>query len=402
MSVLGVLNKARLPVKIWSPIHEVETGALDQLTNVANLPFIFKWVAAMADVHLGVGACIGSVIATKGAIIPSAVGVDISCGMACVKLKIESSLVLGKLPELRHSIERSIPVGHNCNNKIEKTVEEWHGWAVWDHLAAPKRHHKNSSKELFQKAKSQMGTLGGGNHFIEICTDTEGYLWVMLHSGSRNIGKSIAETHISEAKALMGKMFIQLPDLNLAYFSEDTVAFDEYILDLMWAQEYALANRKEMMRRVLKDISHLVGLKGDPVPTEMEIDCPHNFAVKENHFGENVWITRKGAVRAREGDLVIIPGSMGSKSFIVRGLGNPESFQSCSHGAGRKMSRSAAKKQFTMADIERETQGIECRKDLGILDEIPSAYKNIDSVMANQKDLVEVVAEIKQVLCVKG
>jgi len=400
MPIKTVLSKARVPIKIWSDLHKVESAALDQLTNTANLPFVFKHVSAMPDVHLGHGATVGSVIATKGAICPAAVGVDIGCGMMAVKTNLDYKVVQDNIAKIRHSIERSVPVGHESNKKIVTSVSRWNGWATYNNLHAAQKHAK--SKELFGRAQHQLGTLGGGNHFIEVCLDLENNVWLMLHSGSRNIGKSLAEMHMYDAKAEMKKMFINLPDPDLAYFVEQTVAFDQYMQDLEWAQAYALENREEMMRRVLKDVSYAVHGEDGKVGQLMVVNCHHNYVSRENHYGENVLVTRKGAVRARKGDLGIIPGSMGAKSFIVRGLGNDESFHSCSHGAGRIMSRTAAKKQFSLADLQAQTAGVECRKDEGVLDEIPGAYKDIDEVMSNQLDLVEVVAQLKQIMCIKG
>lgn len=401
MPIKGVLSKARVPVKIWSDIDQVESSALDQLTNTANLPFVFKHVAAMPDVHLGHGATVGSVIATKGAICPAAVGVDIGCGMMAIKTNLDYRVVQDKIKDIRHSIERSIPVGHNSNSKITKTVESWKGWENFKNLNATKNHYKGEDS-LFKTCRAQLGTLGGGNHFIEVCLDTENNVWVMLHSGSRNIGKSLAELHIYNAKEDMKKMFISLPDPDLAYYVESTKGYSDYMFDLMWAQEYARENREEMMRRVMKDISYAIFKEDGKVDKLMEVNCHHNYVSKENHYGENVLVTRKGAVRARQGDLGIIPGSMGAKSYIVHGLGNNESFHSCSHGAGRKMSRSEAKRRFTLEDLAKQTEGVECRKDEGVIDEIPDAYKDIDQVMDNQKDLVEVVAQLKQIMCIKG
>lgn len=401
MPIRGVLNKGRVPVKIWDDLANVESSALDQLTNTSNLPFVFKHVAAMPDVHLGYGATVGSVIATKGAICPAAVGVDIGCGMAAVRTDLDPNVVQDKIKEIRHSIERSVPVGHNSNTRISKTVENWKGWETFNDLNATKIHNKGAT-ELYKRAKAQLGTLGGGNHFIEICLDTDNNVWVMLHSGSRNIGKSLAEMHMYDAKAEMKKMFISLPDPELAYFAEHTQGYTNYMFDLMWAQEYARQNRDEMMARVMKDLSFAVHGEDGKIKKLMEVNCHHNYASMENHYGENVLITRKGAVRAREGDLGIIPGSMGARSFIVEGLGNKESFHSCSHGAGRKMSRGEAKRQFTVEDLVNQTVGIECRKDEGVIDEIPGAYKDIDTVMANQTDLVRVVAQLRQIMCIKG
>jgi tRNA-splicing ligase RtcB (3'-phosphate/5'-hydroxy nucleic acid ligase) len=394
MPVKGLVEHARVPIKIWSELEHVEPSALSQLINTANLPFVFKHVAAMPDVHLGIGATVGSVIATKGAICPAAVGVDIGCGMMAVKTPLNKDLVLDKLKEIRHSIERSIPVGHEGNRRITGTVSDWRGWSAWDGLSF-------TDKKLLERAMSQLGSLGGGNHFIEIGLDIPGNVWVMLHSGSRNVGKTLAERHINEAKYMMEMLKIHLADRDLSYFTDDSPQFKAYLHDLMWAQSYAFTNRIEMMNRVMKDLAHAVNGK-QPVERLMEVNCHHNYVAVEEHFGEHVYVTRKGAVRARLGEMGIIPGSMGTKSFIVKGLGNPESFHSCSHGAGRLMSRGEAKRRFTVEDLRNQTAGVECRKDAGVLDEIPSSYKDIDQVMANQTDLVEVVAQLKQVLCIKG
>lgn len=398
---MNVISTQRVPIKIWSDLSKVEPESIKQLENVASLPFIFKHVAAMPDVHLGVGATIGSVIATKGAVCPAAVGVDLGCGMMAVKLNVEPNKVIDKVKEIRHSIERSVPVGFDSNKEINASVDAWIGWTHVQNLHAI-YNHTQASSDLINKARKQLGSLGGGNHFIELCTDTEGSIWVMLHSGSRNIGKTLAELHIRGARNDMKKMFITLNDPDLAYFVAGTTQYNDYMRDLMWAQDYALENRNEMMRRVLKDISHAIGLGGAPLERMEEINCHHNYCSMEHHYGENVLITRKGAVRAKAGDLGIIPGSMGAKSFIVEGLGNDESFHSCSHGAGRRMSRTKARKEFTIADLESQTAGVECRKDSGVLDEIPGAYKDIDEVMNNQKDLVRIKYQLKQFMCVKG
>lgn len=394
-------GKQLVPVKIWSDVKDVEPEAVKQLKNVASMPFVFKHVSAMPDVHVGKGATIGSVIATKGAVIPAAVGVDIGCGMMALKLKIEPAKILDKVKEIRHSIERSVPVGFDTNKYVSDRVAHWKGWETWDSLYASKV-HRNSDADLKSKAMKQLGTLGGGNHFIELCTDQDGSIWVMLHSGSRGIGNSLAGIHIDIAKADMKKMFINLPDQDLAYFVQNTDGYTNYMRDLMWAQDYALANREEMMSRILKDISHAIGLAGAPIETEMRVNCHHNYAEMENHYNENVLVTRKGAVRARTGDFGIIPGSMGTKSYIVEGLGNSESFCSCSHGAGRRMSRTKAKELFTTEDLIKQTEGVDCRKDAGVIDEIPGAYKDLDVVMENQKDLVKIVATLKQFMCIKG
>lgn len=384
----------KVPAKIWADMREVEAAALQQLKNVASLPFVFKHVAAMPDVHLGKGATVGSVIATEEAIIPAAVGVDIGCGMMAVQTPLSADKVQEKIQTIRHSIERSIPVGHQSHRSLTPVVEEWRGWQTAEALTY-------ADSALVKRAQFQLGTLGGGNHFIEICLDQDRRVWVMLHSGSRHIGKATAERHIQQAKSLVSRLALQLPDPDLAHFTEGTPEFKAYIHDLQWCQNYARQNRLEMMNLVLKDLSHAVHNR-EPIPRLIEINCHHNYTEKERHFGHEVWLTRKGAVRAQKGEWGIIPGSMGTRSYIVRGLGNPESFQSCSHGAGRRMSRTEAKRRFTLEDLKHQTQGVESRKDIGVLDEIPGAYKDIDKVMANQTDLVEIVATLKQIMCVKG
>jgi tRNA-splicing ligase RtcB len=389
MPIQKVLE-GKTPVKIWT--KDVEKEAEQQLLNTASLPFVFKHVAAMPDVHAGKGSTIGCVVATKGAIVPACVSVDIGCGMAAVKLAINPQKILDNVHDIRMAIERSIPLGFNGNDHMTATVAAWPGWAQEVPLL---------DRDLKQKATHQLGSLGGGNHFVEVCLDTQGDPWVMLHSGSRGVGNKLATRFIDTAKNLMKTYFIKLNDPDLAYLSEGTKEFDDYMVALHWAQDFALENRVEMMRRVLKDIAYEVN-DGVPIERLMEVNCHHNYVAKENHFGENVLVTRKGAVRARVGDMGIIPGSMGKKSFIVEGLGNEDSFCSCSHGAGRKMSRTKAKAMFTTDDLKKQTEGVDCRKDAEVLDEIPSAYKDIDQVMSDQSDLVKVVAELKQVLCVKG
>lgn len=391
---MQVISTERIPIKIWSQLETVEEKAIQQLKNTAAMPFVFKHVAAMPDVHLGIGATVGSVIATRKAIMPAAVGVDIGCGMMAVKTSLKADVVRDNIVKIRHAIERAVPVGFNQHKPGKEVGTDFFGWNDMDRLAY-------FDANLGTKAKEQIGTLGGGNHFIEICLDTEGNVWVMLHSGSRGIGNKIATRHIDSAKGLMKQMFIELPDPDLAYFAQSTREFEKYIWDLHWCQNYAFENRVQMMNLVMREISWTVNGK-EPIERLLEVNCHHNYTEQENHFGENVWVTRKGAVRARKNDLGIIPGSMGAKSFIVRGLGNDESFQSCSHGAGRRLSRTAAEKQFTIQDLEAQTAGVECRKDKGVLDEIPGAYKDIDVVMENQKDLVEIVAQLKQIMCVKG
>lgn len=386
----------RVPVKIWTDENGIEDEAKAQLVKMARLPFVFKHVAAMPDVHAGFGSTIGSVIATKGAVIPGAVGVDIGCGMMAVKTPLALEPVKEKAQEIRKQIERCVPVGFNQNKQITKSVEEWPGWKQAN-LATQK-----FSVGLQDKAYYQLGSLGGGNHFIEVCEDTEGAVWVMLHSGSRGFGNKLAQRHANDAKGLMKRMFINLPDPDLAYFVQGTDAYDEYMSDLQWTQGYAFQNRIEMMDRVLDQLQRMFPVPKYPMPRLVEVNCHHNYAEMENHFGQNVLVTRKGAVRARKGDMGIIPGSMGAKSFIVEGKGNPDSFDSCSHGAGRIMSRGKARRTFTVADLEAQTAGVECRKDKDVLDEIPGAYKDIEKVMADQDDLVEIKAVLKQIVCVKG
>lgn len=383
--------EGRVPVKIWA--DEVEPGALQQLKNIASLPFVFHHVAAMPDVHLGKGATVGTVIATVGAVVPAAVGVDIGCGMIAVKLAgVDASRLEGKLAGLRSDIERAVPVGFHENREPDPLALSWEGWSGFGGLHP-------QAQDLKGKALHQLGSLGGGNHFIEISLDAEGGVWVVLHSGSRNIGKSLAERHIGSAKGLMRKLAVSLPDPDLAYFAAGTREYDAYLRDLLWAQDYALMNREVMMARVLERTGRALGV--EPA-AELSVNCHHNFAAEETHFGRRVMVTRKGAVRARAEDMGIIPGSMGAKTYIVRGKGEPESFQSCAHGAGRLMSRNEARRRFDAEDLRRQTEGVECRKDAGVVDEIPAAYKPIERVMADQSDLVEIVAELKQVLCVKG
>jgi len=389
-----VISDTRRPVKMW--LDDLETSAQDQVRNLANMPFIHKHVALMPDAHRGMGSTVGSVIATKGAIIPAAVGVDIGCGMCAVKLPFQVEALGGseELRKLRHSIERDVPVGFNANKHISHRVG-----ATLRQMGIPDRALPKEGK-----VAHQLGSLGGGNHFIEICSDEYGGAWIMLHSGSRNIGKTLADIHITEAKGLMKRYFIDLPDPDLAYLVQNSPEFNEYISDLRWAQRYAKENRNEIMLRVLKNVSFHVYKEEKSVDqlTIRRIDCHHNYTQMENHFGQNVWVTRKGAVSAKEGEFGIIPGSMGVKSFIVKGKGNPESFNSCSHGAGRRMSRTEAKRRYDVVDLRLATIGVECRKDEGVIDEIPGAYKNIDKVMENQADLVDPVYTLKQLICIKG
>lgn len=392
MKVLNV--EGQRPIWLWD--EDIEGAALDQLHNIARMPFVHgHGVASMADAHWGNGTAVGSVIATRGAIIPSAVGVDIGCGMVALRLALKAKDLPDSLYGLRHSIERSIPVGFGEHNDLQlQEVLDYRG--LGNILSA---HFKNDVK-LIAKAYKQIGTLGGGNHFIELCIDEAQDVWIILHSGSRGIGNVIGSRFITAAKELMDRYYITLPDKELAYLPEGTAWFQDYMEAVNWAQDYAFKNREVMVRKVIKDIRHF--MKREIAVTQEAINCHHNYVTQEHHFGQNLWITRKGAIRARAGDLGIIPGSMGAKSYIVRGKGNPDSYASCSHGAGRKMGRKEAGRTFTVADLEKATQGVECRKDDSVLDEIPMAYKDIDQVMEKQKDLVETLHTLKQVLCVKG
>ncbi|MGF1478928.1 MAG: RtcB family protein [Cyanophyceae cyanobacterium] len=381
------------PILSWAN-HQLGTQEAKMAQNVASLPFVFKHVALMPDVHLGKGALVGSVLATQDAVIPAAVGVDIGCGMAAVKLPFAAPQLEGKLKKIRQEIEAAIPVGFNQNKQIDKPVANWQGWRSFKEL-------HSGVQDLENKALKQMGSLGGGNHFIEVCLDSNEQVWLMLHSGSRHIGNQLAQCHISTAKELAKLTDSTLPDPDLAYFVAQTPQFEAYWRDLQWAQDYARFNREVMMARFRQVVEkHLAG--GKPTKPLMSVNCHHNYAEKETHFGSEVYVTRKGAVRARQEDYGIIPGSMGTKSYIVKGKGNHDSYCSCSHGAGRQMSRNQAKKRFTLDDLVTQTQGVECRKDKNVIDEIPGAYKPIDEVMAQQSDLVEIVATLKQVVCVKG
>ena len=406
MGIQITLNKGRVPVKIWT--QDVEHEAIQQLVNVSQLPIVHGHIAAMPDVHAGIGATVGSVIPTKSAIIPAAVGVDIGCGMNAVRLSIRASELPDNLHRIRSAIEAAVPVGFT-QHEASKVRGSQHARTArtldqrLDDVVAKHPGLMKMQKRFNETWVCQLGTLGGGNHFIELCLDEEGFVWVVLHSGSRGIGNVMGRYFIEAAKKDMRRHKINVPDVDLAYFSEGSQWFDDYVEAVEWAQDYALLNRREMMRLVLEVLQRELSPKINAWKVEGEaINCHHNYVARENHFGENLFVTRKGAISAREGELGIIPGSMGAKSYIVRGLGNAESLCSCSHGAGRRMSRSAAKRKFSQADLEAQTQGVECRKDGGVIDEIPGAYKDIDSVMANQADLVEVVHTLKQVVCIKG
>lgn len=405
MSIQLILNengKNGVPVKIYTT--DVEQQALNQLYAMSQLKFIHSHIAVMPDVHAGKGATVGSVIPTKSAIIPSAVGVDIGCGMNALRLSIKANQLPDSLKPARLAIEKHVPVGFEKHKQIMAKMSTLDPLAI--RLKKITDKHKGLLKMLnnFDRTwAKQLGTLGGGNHFIELCIDENQDVWIMLHSGSRGIGSCIGEYFISLAKKENETRLGYIPDRELSYFAKGSAYFDDYIEAVGWAQDYAMENRREMMRLIIKALGH----KDAQFPrfttiTKEAINCHHNYVSEETHFGETVYVTRKGAISAYQGELGIIPGSMGAKSYIVRGLGNHQSFCSCSHGAGRAMSRGKAVRVFNTADLVAQTQGIECRKDKGVLDEIPQAYKDIDTVMENQKDLVEVVHTLKQVMCIKG
>lgn len=394
-----------VPIKMWTRGVPVDDQAREQLARAAQMPFIFKHVAAMPDVHVGIGATVGSVIPTKGAVIPAAVGVDIGCGMMAARTSLMAHDLPDSLEGIRSAIEQAVPHGRSVG-RGQRDHGSWgspppaivEAWAVlvarFEAICAKFPRLKNTNN------LTHLGTLGTGNHFIELCLDQEARVWVMLHSGSRGVGNAIGTFFIELAKKDMRKWHINLPDEDLAYFPEGTDHFDDYVEAVSWAQDFAALNRRMMLTNVIAALRAKIA---KPFEAEMEaVNCHHNYVTRENHFGENVLITRKGAVRAAKGVLGIIPGSMGAKSFIVRGLGNPESFDSCSHGAGRVMSRTQAKKLVSLDEHIADTQGVECRKDAGVIDETPRAYKPIEAVMAAQADLVEIVHTLKQVVCVKG
>ena len=389
-------SHSKNPIKIWA--SELEDLALRQTRNVANLPFVHHHVALMPDAHFGKGSTIGTVLATRGALVVACVGVDLGCGMAAQPLGIGVDKLGGDkaMRELRHAIERAVPVGFAQHRDPVADAGQWMAGA---RASADQLGLKHPDK-LAAKAGCQLGTLGGGNHFIEICRDESDQAWVMLHSGSRGMGNQLAMAHIDSAKGEMKRYFIELADPDLAYLVEGTDKFTAYLADMNMAQDYALANREVMMRRVLAAIAEKVP---DIAPDAAQgVSCHHNYTTRENHFGANVWVTRKGAVRARAGERGILPGSMGTCSYIIEGLGSLDSFQSCAHGAGRAMGRNEARRRFTVKDLVAQTEGVECRKDQGVLDELPAAYKDLNAVVADQKDLARVVHTLKAVLCVKG
>lgn len=391
-------------IKAWTRGVQLEDAARKQLENVAELPFVRPYVVAMPDVHWGIGATVGSVIPTQGAIIPAAIGVDIGCGMLANKTSLRSPFGDETLKELRRRIEAVVPVGRTDNGGPQDRGA-WHDVpdyvrGLWESDLGP-RYERIVMPRSGARAKNtdrHLGTLGTGNHFIELCVDEEGYVWLLLHSGSRGPGNKIGTYFINLAKELCTRWFVTLPDPDLAYLPEGTDECDAYLNAVEWAQDFATLNRFIMQRNILATLRTAV-----PFESAIElVHCHHNYVAREIHHGKTVWLTRKGAVRARSGDLGIIPGSMGTRSYIVKGLGSPDSFHSCSHGAGRAMSRHEARRRFTVADHEAATAGVECRKDADVLDETPAAYKDIDAVMAAQTDLVRVVHTLKQIVCVKG
>ena len=394
-----------VPVKMWTKGVPVEDEAKKQLANAARLPIVFKHVAVMPDVHLGIGATIGSVIPTIKAIIPAAVGVDIGCGMMAAKTTLRAEDLPDNLGPLRSAIEKAVPHGFSAKNRGRDNGAWDTPPELVDQAWSTLVDEFNALAELHPRLKNtnnhkHLGTLGSGNHFVEVCLDEVGFVWFMLHSGSRGVGNVIGNHFIELAKKDAERNMRNLPDKDLAYFEEGAQYFGDYVRGVSWAQKFAMKNREVMMANLIATVRKVIT---KPFESHVEaVNCHHNYVQKERHFGEDVFITRKGAVSAKRGELGIIPGSMGARSYIVRGLGNPESFESCSHGAGRVMSRTKAKKMFTIADQIKATEGVECRKDADVIDEIPMAYKDIDAVMAAQKDLVEIVHTLKQVVCVKG
>ena len=399
MPVRQVIEAGASPVKVYT--DDIDERAVDQLRSMSALPFVHSHIAAMPDVHAGIGATVGSVIPLKGAVVPAAVGVDIGCGMNAIRLSLSASDLPDNLRGLRNAIERDVPVGINLHRKNDP-VPDSTVRALAPGLSRIQERHpaiRVARKKSYETWIRQLATLGGGNHFIELCLDENDAVWVMLHSGSRGIGNVIGRYFIERAREEMVRLDVHLPDRDLAYFTEGTEGFADYVDAVGWAQDYAMTNRREMMRLVLEVLKRKLPRFS---VTREAINCHHNYVTRETHFGAEVLVTRKGAIRAGEGDLGIIPGSMGARSYIVCGKGNPESFRSCAHGAGRVMSRTQARKLFSREDLEKQTEGVECRKDKAVIDEIPSAYKDIDVVMENQSDLVDVVHTLRQVVCIKG
>jgi len=399
-------NQMSVPLKAWLPSCGTDEQTLEQMSKVCSLPFIFRHAALMPDGHLGKGSAIGAVVPTKGAIIPAVTGVDLGCGMMAVQTTLNANHLPDNLRNIRRAIEKAIPHGRTEHGG-RRDKGAWgeiprRQQGVWRQLEI-------GYKEIIAKYPrldrgnhvNHLGTLGTGNHFIEVCLDESDQVWFMLHSGSRGVGNRIGTFFIEMAKSDMRTHIKNLPDKDLAYFEEGSQHFDDYIAAVSWAQEFAMYNRKLMMEQLVDAVSES-GEAPNFKLTEVAVNCHHNYIAVEEHYGEEVFVTRKGAVRARKGDWGIIPGSMGARSYIVRGLGNPESFNSCSHGAGRAMSRNEAKRRFTTADHAKATEGIECRKDNDVIDETPMAYKPIEDVMQAQSDLVEIAHTLRQVVCVKG
>ena len=398
MPVRQVIDRGGVPVRVFT--DDVDHASIEQLSAVSRLPVVVGHVAAMPDVHVGIGATIGSVIPTRRALIPAAVGVDIGCGMAAARLTLDAARLPDSLRGVREAIEDAVPVGFAAHDEPVADPAVLNGLRPGLERIV-ERHPKAGAlaRDVRAKWPRQLGTLGGGNHFIEVCLDETDRVWVMLHSGSRGTGNALGRYFIRLAKRDMERHLARLPARDLAYLEEGSAHFDDYVGAVRWAQRYALENRRLMMARILAAL----GTRLPPFRVDgAAVECHHNYVAEEEHFGEAVYVTRKGAIRAGRGELGIIPGSMGARSYIVRGRGSKDALDSCAHGAGRRMSRSQAKAAYTVADLERQTAGVECRKDRGVIDEIPGAYKDIDAVIANSSDLVDVVHTLKQVVCVKG
>jgi tRNA-splicing ligase RtcB (3'-phosphate/5'-hydroxy nucleic acid ligase) len=392
-----------VPIKAWTHGVPIEDEARQQLINIARLPFIHRWVAVMPDVHLGKGATVGSVVPTVGAIVPAAVGVDIGCGMIATRTTLTGSDLPDNLAGIRSAIERAVPHGRTVGKRDKGAWDTPPGAAIdgWSTLEQDFRRITEKYPKLSRTNNlHHLGTLGTGNHFVEVCLDEEDRVWFMLHSGSRGVGNAIGTHFIELAKQDMRRWMINLPDQDLAYLPEGSEHFDDYVHAVEWAQRFARTNRAIMMQHVIEAVRQVISKPFDAWAEA--VNCHHNYVSREHHYGKDVLVTRKGAVSAKAGELGIIPGSMGAKSFIVRGLGNDESFHSCSHGAGRVMSRTEARKRITLEEHKQATAHVECRKDADVIDESPAAYKSIDAVMAAQQDLVEIVHTLRQVVCVKG
>jgi tRNA-splicing ligase RtcB len=406
-TMYNAISSPRFPIKAWTGDMDIEEQAVKQLRNTATLPFIHSHLAVMPDVHFGLGATIGSVVPTVGAVVPACVGVDIGCGMCAVKTDLKATDLPDNLKEVRTTIEKAVPHGRTANGgrndrgawrDIPKRVGN-----LWkSHLDGRFQQLTDGYKNLERSNHvKHLGTLGGGNHFVEVCLDENDQVWFMLHSGSRGVGNAIAQIFIAKARKEMERQDIRLPDRDLAYLVEGSESFDDYVFGVEWAQDFARINRQVMMENMIEGLRKSKLLKQFKADV-MAVNCHHNYVTRERHYGKECFITRKGAVRAGLGDLGIIPGSMGTRSYIVRGKGNQESFHSCSHGAGRVMSRTQAKKRFSLDDHAEATAHVECRKDKDVIDETPMAYKDIDKVMEAQSDLVDIVHTLRQVVCVKG